>query len=283
MDLKIAIWGGQDDRRLAVFAWLDAFAQGLNKHGIEVIRQPRSQYPPEADLVVFWSHKIKRCINQQIAAHKDYLVIEHGYFGDRVNVFSSARFNGLNGNAEPVMAMEDAPPDRWEEHGFELAPWKTDGDYVLLLGQVPGDASLTQTGFTPEFYEQAAAAVHNVTDLPVRFRPHPKSRQYVRVAGTEPSTGTLSDALAGAALAVTWNSTAGVDAALAGVPVCACDRGSMAWPVASHDPTAPPQRPDRTAWLNHLAYCQWTLEEFADGDAWDHLRMKYEKQNRHAA
>jgi hypothetical protein len=283
MDLTIAIYGGQDDRRLSVFPWLDAFAKGLERHGITPIRQPRYKKPPEADLVVFWSHKIRNVIHHQTERGLAYLVLEHGYFGDRVNVFASARFNGLNGNAENILAMEDAPSDRWEKHGGDVAPWKTDGDYVLLLGQVDGDASLTQTGFKKSWYEEAALQAAWITGLPVMFRPHPKSRQYVGVNGTQLSTGTLQEALAGAALAVTWNSTAGVDAALAGVPVAACDSGSMAWPVASHLPGAPIIRPPRRAWLNHMAYCQWTLEEYARGDAWEHLKVKYETNARHAA
>ena len=282
MDLTVAIYGGQDCDGHHAKPWLDAFANGLSRHGIYPIRRPGSHRLPNADLVVFWSHKVGHVIEHQRNFGKDYLVLEHGYFGDRVNKFASARFNGLNGSAQNIMFISDAPSDRWEKHEVEVKPWKCDGEYALILGQVDGDASLVQSGFSKRWYSEAAVIARNTFGLPVRFRPHPKSRPTTEINGARTLVGSLEEALDGAAFAITWNSTAGVNAVLYGVPTAACDGGSMARPVAAHFPSGPILKADRKPWLNHLAYCQWTKEEFASGEAWDHLRMKYGYHARNA-
>ena len=89
-------------------------------------------------------------------------------------------------------------------------------------------------------------------------------------------TGTMDEALARAKWVVTYNSNAGVLATLAGIPTVTCHRGAMAWEVTGHDPLVCPPQPDRTAWTNRLAWTQWTDEEIARGDAWDHLRVGME-------
>jgi hypothetical protein len=78
--------------------------------------------------------------------------------------------------------------------------------------------------------------------------------------------------LAEAVVAVTFNSTAGVEAALAGTPVIACDEGSMAWDVAAHGVAKIGHRPDRTGWAHRLAWCQFSPEEIRNGFAFDVLR-----------
>mgnify|MGYP007000113492 len=55
-------------------------------------------------------------------------------------------------------------------------------------------------------------------------------------------------------------------AVIEGVPVFT-GPSSLAWPVANPDFTTlgMPKRPDRTQWLNDIAYTEWTLEEIAQG------------------
>lgn len=75
---------------------------------------------------------------------------------------------------------------------------------------------------------------------------------------------------------ITYNSGAGVDAAVAGVPVITGNAGSFAWDVASHslDTVDTPYCPDRTQWLNNLAYAEWSLDEIAAGLPWRHLKPR---------
>jgi hypothetical protein len=86
------------------------------------------------------------------------------------------------------------------------------------------------------------------------------------VPGTEQDTGPLQDALARAAVVVTWNSNTGVDALLAGKPVVALGEGAMAAPLAARE-LGGRCDPDREAWAHALAWKQWTLDEIRSGDA----------------
>lgn len=240
-------------------------AAGMRRHGIDPeFSDTRSVEP--CDLAVFWGHRHADQIRQQKAAGKRCLVMERGYFGDRFE-FTSLGFDGLNGRAD--FRNADVPGDRWARHGFDIPPWKEGGEYVLLMGQVEGDASLAHVDIQ-QWYRETAEKIRATTDLPIYFRRHPLG-QYPRGLGLPALNADLRDELAGAACVVTFNSNSGVDAALAGVPVIACDAGSMAWPVAGHEP-GQIERPDRTEWLHRLAYCQWTRDEFESGEAWDHLR-----------
>ena len=75
---------------------------------------------------------------------------------------------------------------------------------------------------------------------------------------------------------VTHNSTAGVDAAVYGVPVYNTDDKALSWEVANHsfNNINNPDMPDRTQWLNNLGYAMWSKEEIEQGLAWQHLKPR---------
>lgn len=194
---------------------------------------------------------------------REVLVLERGYIGDRFK-FSSVGLNGLNGRATFGPSQDDGGA-RFQKFGVPLEPWNPSGEYVLLVGQVPGDAALQGQNLTP-WYMQTAKAAAALYGLPVRFRKHPRERFARTVPGTYADTGTLRDALSGAAVVVTFNSNTGVEAMLAGKPTVAVDEGAMAWPVAAHA-LGEDANPDRQAWAYDLAWKQWAVEEIASGEA----------------
>lgn len=252
---------------------LQAFRAGLERHGIRPV-----EFTPDCDLAVFWSHNAKPIIEHQRRAGKDYLVMERGYIGDRMQ-WTSLGFNGLNGRAE--FHAEDSPGDRWDRHfGPEwLKPWKEGGDYVLLIGQVPGDASVKHSNHFGWLQWMANQIAFEYPGVPIRHRPHPinvRRRALQPIDGTEMSTRPLAEDLAGAICAVTFCSNTGVDALLAGTPVVAFDPGSMVWGMGPDNVQDPPRRPDRTQWAWDMAYKQWTWPEIESGTAWDHLRQRFE-------
>jgi len=243
------------------------FIAGLERHGQAWRYHGRSNWP-ECDLAVFWSHRAKDIIEKQQAAGGDYLVAERGYMGDRMK-WTSLGFNGLNGRAEFHVDAKDSL--RFQQYHFEkLHPWKDDGDYILIMGQVHGDASIDGV----DIHQWASSIVNRYKfDCPVYFRPHPLSR-HVAPECLNTRNGKLRTALAGARAVITYNSNSGVDAVLAGVPTVATDRGSMVWDVSSRT-AALFKTPNRTQWAAELAWCQWLPEEIKNGDAWDHLKQRY--------
>lgn len=267
MNLDIVIYGESH-----ADTWLLAFKQGLQRHGINARRVLQGSCPI-ADLVVFWGHRRHAIIEAQCQNGFDYLVMERGYFGDRMETWTSCGFNGLNGRAQ--FHNENSPADRWLPHVKLMKPWRTTpGEYVLIMGQVAGDASIKDVDIT-NWYRYVYETAEATFDLPVCFRPHPLSRQDAPFDDVHIVTGELRKALGRAHVAITYNSNSGVDAALAGIPVIAFDRGSMAWEIAAHEVEPATIMPERSGWAQNLAYCQWTMDEIRSGIAWDHLRQRY--------
>jgi hypothetical protein len=187
-------------------------------------------------------------------------------------MWTSAGYDGLNGYAD--FCNQESPADRWERlYGDNtLQPWRGhSGNYVLVMGQVLGDASLQNVDICEWYAETSRLLIE--AGLKVGFRPHPNWPHFDPLPGVEHITGTLDEALAQAKWVVTWNSNSAVDAVVRGIPAVTCDRGSMAWDVTGHDPVEPPPMPDRRPWVHRMAYTQWTMQEIAVGDMWAHLRQ----------
>ena len=246
-----------------------AMSDGLKRHGYDPVIVPKGSLPPEGSpFIVCWGWREGRRLRE--AGH-NVLVMERGYIGDRF-YWTSLGWNGLNGRATWNVPGDNG--QRFEEHhGHLLKPWKQDRDgYALLIGQVRGDAALADV-VIDHWYLEAAAALHR-NGYKVKFRPHPESiRRKIdgRALLQHRLHGTLEEALAGASCVVTYNSNTGVEAALAGLPVIACDEGSMAWPVATHGIDQPLVTPDRQEWCRRMAWRQWTPDEIASGFALDHV------------
>lgn len=253
----------------------NAIKSGLEKIGQSSTIVPTASHIPEdCDTVYVWGW---RSGEVQFLKGRKVIVIERGYIGDRFTQTSLA-MNGLNGYGHfPI--YHDPKGERFNAmHPGALKPWRGfKGDYVLLIAQVPGDASLRGEDLTRWYSQQAKHAAESYR-LPVVFREHPQAikRGVNRtVPGTVKSIGSLEEDLSGAALVITYNSNTGVDAVIAGIPTIVCDQGSMAWNVrcasSAHEPGQPIsdlefiEPANREAWAYNLAWCQWTLEEIATG------------------
>jgi hypothetical protein len=140
-----------------------------------------------------------------------------------------------------------------------MQPWRVGQGYALLIGQVYGDAAVRNINF--EAWVRDRTAELQSLGWDVKFRPHPLARR---------SRASLAQDLAGAGMCVTYNSTSGVEAVLAGVPTVTLDEGAMAWDVSSHS-LHDLACPARETWAHNLAWTNWTLDEIAAGIPWEHL------------
>ncbi len=249
--------------------WREAFCQGLKCRGWNA--RITTSADAGADLLVLWGTRRRDVILRQKAYGGEVCVLERGYLSDRFAWTSVSFGGGLNGHG--VFRVPDGVGmARFDRLGVKMTPWaspRPDG-YALIMGQVPGDMSIRHVDIG-EWYGEVARGLVAAGWSDIRFRPHPGALRFApgtfpyREVSVPTIAGTLDDALAGAALVVTFNSNSGVDAAIAGRPVIAMDRGSMAWEVAGHalDEIV---TPDRTAWAARLAWCQWSKAEIASGE-----------------
>lgn len=249
--------------------WGSDFAEGLRRHGWQVKVQEQTRPTEPCDLLVLWGVRQKDMIAAQKASGGEVCILERGYIGDRFKWASVSFGGGLNGRGEYRGPLDD--PSRWEQHFARLMkPWRAPkNDLALIMGQIPADSAVSGVSL-PNFYN-AAFQAFSKAGFDVRVRPHPGTRhhvaeRYVGLPTVSPQIP-ITDALADAAVVVTWNSNSAVDAVLAGVPAVAMDQGSMAWPVTGHDLTPPPM-PHRDAWAHAMAWKQWTKDEMASGECW---------------
>jgi hypothetical protein len=277
--MKVAVFVPTFNRQHAEA--LKAFAMGVLSCGDQVDYLNVDNGYRECDVAVVFGIR-KEAVAASYSRGK--IIAEHHKRGKRVVVLDTGYvkrdryfmvgFDGLNGRAD--FRNQNSPGDRWKNLGVELKPWKAErGDNIIVAGQIPHDAACQHIDFRG-WVKSAIAELQRRTKRPVVFRPHPLFGDPAGygVIGVEISTRPLKDDLENAWGVVTFNSNTAVDAAIAGIPIWAFDRGSMALRIANHnlDDLGSPLTPDRTGWAHDLAYCQWNAQEMASGAAWRHLR-----------
>ncbi|MRL69670.1 glycosyltransferase [Brevundimonas sp. SPF441] len=192
---------------------------------------------------------------------KPFYYIDHAYFG---------RGHGLNYrisrdsyDAGPVRVC---PPDRLEALGVQPRSWRSAGDTILVC---PPTQFFCDAHGCADWLQQTMREIRHATDRPIEVRAKPVAGQPV-----EP----LDNAFERAWAIVTHSSNVAVEAVVAGVPVFVSE-ASAAAPVGETDLSRieVPRRPDRSAWLAHLAYSQFSAAEIGDGRAW---RLLLENESR---
>lgn len=245
---------------------------GLQRHGVHCTYY--NDYEPLGEDVTFavcWGWRRGSRIRGE-GFKGPILVAERAYLPDRFE-WTSLGWDGLNGRARWPVA-QDAGERFWRNWGHLACEWERVDGYHLVIGQVLGDSALTMVDF-PKWVQETIEGLDRLGQ-DVYFRPHPEAvKRGQAFPGTGHLTmgGSLSEALAGAACVVTWNSNTGVDAVLAGVPAITMDEGAMALPVSSHSIYEPLVTPDRTEWFRDMAWKQYLLSEIQSGFAWDIVKQ----------
>lgn len=186
--------------------------------------------------------------------HVPVFIFEAGYL-KRVNnrneyqvghwQISHAKLNGL-----PEF---DCPADRFDALNLKIERAKGKGGYVLILGQIPNDSALNGTDHAAWINEQVEH--YQGRGLEVKYRKHPRGG--LDVPGFPSLDGELSEAVAGARLVVTYNSTAGFQVLLSGCPIV-CDPCAPYYGLSGEKC---PTIAERRAFFHRAAYGQWRVDE----------------------
>lgn len=219
-------------------------AEGLKRRGIPVEITDRRERIDDCPAILLGTTRW-RAIERDGG---DFLLVDRCSFGD-TEKFVSLVWNGHGRRGDHRVP---APFDgrRWKKIGVPVSPWKPCGSHVVLCGQ-------TET-YSPR-YQQLSDWYRDVAAT--RFRRHP--------AGDNP-TGLPECADFRDAIAVTLNSSIGVQCVIDGIQTITMDEGSMAWDVTGHSLTDI-RMPDRTLWLYAIAHTQWSDDEIREGVPWDSL------------
>ncbi len=289
---------------------LKAFAEGIAASGDHVQFVEKTQYQPCDIAVIFGDVREGAGKEKRMAfkaevkgrhIHRGLIIIDTAIMTRATHQGVNYRRIGIDGllNDEADFnnhLVDDLRREKIFSHtGLSLKPWQEDGDHILIALQRPLDASLRSSSALRarryfNWLKQTVKTLRENSHRTLYLRPHPDSqtspeeRAWLAMAIQELGTSVEWDMSArpfheiikNCWTCVTFNSGAGVDAALAGVPIITCDPGSFAWDVSHHDPALieKPLKPDRTRWINALAYAEWNLNEISQGLPWQHLKKK---------
>ncbi len=177
--------------------------------------------------------------------------------------------------------MRDAcPSDRFRDLRITIPQFpKVSGRrHILFDGASEKYCAWKGFGTWADWGAEVVRKIKDHTDLPVIYRPRPGRNGVPVVPGAISSQESLDDDLLRARVVVSYGGNIGWDAVIRGVPHFAIG-DSIARPVSETDwvrvgmPFAP-KFSIRYQWALNVAYCQWSLQEFANGSAWRYVKSK---------
>ena len=260
-------------------AYLPRFTAGFVEHGIRVIH--KQEDTPEFTLsksgrklyienthMIFANNSWK--LTHLVCNKHDFPLLTVGrcFFGSRHDMVAIG-WNGFNAAADFCL-NDSMHGDRWDKHGFHIPRVGGNPDgYVLVCGEFRD---------CTKWYNTMREILAGED---VRFRAHPfKNSETVAGWKNAPRAGQddIAKLFPDCKVVITYDSIAGCDAVLAGVPSIAWGENSMARDVSHHSWRTFKERQginsDVQAWANRLAYCQWSHDEISNGEFWNHLKSR---------
>jgi hypothetical protein len=232
--------------------WVEAFSQGC---GGKV--SYNNVMLPNHPVAMFGDPTLHTLLGHARDQGRDWYYGDHAYFRRRV-------YYRITKNAWQHDTRGEAHPARWERLGIKIEPWRKHGEKILLCPQSSRFFELHGLNHT-QWVRDTMEVLHRYTDRPIEIRYKSDGLQT-----EEHFWQSLHDAYA----VVVYTSVAGVQAAIHGVPCFATHEcASKYFGTDDLSKIESPVRPDdreRMAWV--LANNQWTMEEIAQGLAWEHIR-----------
>lgn len=255
-----------------------AFAQGCAAHGDKCEIRPNELRMVEGEpfgaaaMVGVKSREIwQRCLARGAMP----IMIDKGYTRAKKNgVWEYWRVSVGTHHPTRYFMRRQRSFDRAAALGWEPAPWRK-GSYVVLAGSSAKYHGFYDLEGPTEWAEGVVRSIRKHTRRGIVYRPKPSWRDARPITGSRFSYNTqenLDMILAEAHCLVTHGSNACWEAIMSGVPCIVLGDG-VAAPISGRDISRvenPPRCPENTRrqWLADLAWCQWTLQEFAAGEAW---------------
>lgn len=229
-----------------------------------------------ADVAVIWSQLWAGRMrpNQQVWHHyrqdnKPVLVVEIG-------ALQRGTTWRLMPNGQNCFLSTNNSSHRRQQLGIDMLDWHCSGEEIVIALQRADSNQWAGQPSLEDWVNKTIASIRQHTDRPIVVRPHPRYRlgrinhvceiqQPQRMANTYDDYNIAKSVKRAWAL-VNHNSNPGVTAVLHGTPAFV-GTSSIAGPVANLDfsKIENPLRPDRTQWVNDLAWTEWTTEEISQG------------------
>lgn len=254
----------------------EAFANGVAHLGHDVVYNNM-----DADVAVIWSvlwhgrmSANKNVWDTFTKQNKKVIVLEVGA------LFRGTTWKvGINGiNKDATFPNGNNNSDRATQFKLYLKPWNTTGNKIIICTQHDKSEQWSGMPATNQWVSNMVNDIRAVTDKEIIIRPHPRCKINIPgIAVQQPKhiPGTYDDfdlEFDDVYAVVNWSSNPATQAVMAGIPVYT-GPSSLAWDVSIKDleNINDPKLPDRTQWLNNLAYTEWSVPEISQGIPIKHL------------
>ena len=243
--------------------YIDMYAHGL---GLQSTPLESWQYEDSTEPLMLRGIMKHKIIKQCWQDKRPFRYMDSGYLGNRPGYQNPHGWKVWH-RIVPNNLQHDQvilrPSDRWNRLGLEVANRRR-GNTILIVAPDEKPCKFYDIELDA-WLKQTIDTIKQHTDRPIVVRERNKSR-------TDRKTNRVENALDDVHAVVTFNSIAGTEAILAGVPVFAMAPSNAARPVSNTDLNCidNPWFPDRDqvlAWAYHLAYAQFHIDEFRNGTA----------------
>jgi len=189
---------------------------------------------------------------------------DSGYFGNKKK---KTIFRLSVNNFQNVDPIVDRPADRWNKLNLKPEHF-TQGSTIVV---VPPDRKIVNAlglGSEDQWINETVLKIKKFTDREIKIRKRPEPRVDRIVSNT------FKDFIKDDTFCVVgYSSNALVEAAMHNVPVISLGHSATKslynYQLQDIEKIKPAYLDDKQAWLNHLAYSQFTREELISGLAWE--------------
>lgn len=230
--------------------------------GSKITNTKNFEYFESSNPIVLRSILKHKIIKQCWHDGRDFYYIDTGYFGNRL----WKKWHRIVKNDLQHNEIINRPADRWEKLKVKTKVRKY-GRKILIAA--PGEKPCIFYGINKEqWVQETVETIQKYTDRPIVIREKNMDRSD-RVRNDPLYAALEKDVHA----LVTFNSNAGVESILNGVPAFVLAPTHAAKPVSGGsleniDNPYFPSHDKLLAWCHHLAYGQFHVQEMADGTAY---------------
>lgn len=220
-----------------------------------------NQLPTDITPMVGCSPEAAPLVRHWLETNRNFIYWDRGYF--RRQGFTSLPRPSDDGyfrvhlNSFQMQSIDDVGKDRFKQCSIRANTWRRSGRKIVVA-----EPSKTYADFhaLENWTERTVSELKQYTDRPIRVR--------------KKDNNTLQSDLNDAHALVTHGSIAAVESVIFGIPVFV-DSSSAAVCVGKTNlaEIEDPIMPDRSAWLNALAYSQFTEKEITGGRAFEFLQV----------
>lgn len=278
---------------------LTSFHLGVGTSGISEEIETEDWQPADLAVMQGWVHANsgntahlkfrKLIIQEQNRIGRHTLAIDSNLFlyRDPANTKQYLRFS-LD-DVSPTTGnylMDQIDPSRWQkiktDIGFDLVPWRNNGNHILICLQRNGGWSMGNTDVM-QWCNKTILELKKYTDRPILVRAHPgdsRAKKYLKLNHpnvTISSSPSILQDFSNAWATITYNSSPGVASAIEGIPVFVTDpnpRISQAYEVSNTDLSKieTPLLPPRQQWIEKISMCHFNFDDLKQGVAWNIIK-----------